>query len=155
MTSLQVPRWAISFADLTMLLLAFFVLLQAGDTSTVAAGARSAFSKEPVAAPLLHARAADLFEPGEARLNAGARDSLNRIGARAERAGKSLVVESNGRDGSGARLDGWELSAARAAAVARGLAGATLPEDRVTIMMPNERGVDEGKGQSLTVRLGS
>ena len=150
MTHLQVPRWAISFADLTMLLLAFFVLLQAGDSRKVAAAARSAFSNEPAAQPLLHARAADLFEPGEARLNARARDSLIRIGARARPTGKSLIVESSGRDASGARLDEWELSAARAAAVARGLG---VPEQRVTIVMPNERGAAEGRGQRLTIRF--
>jgi flagellar motor protein MotB len=152
MTTLQVPRWAISFADLSMLLLAFFVLLQAGDTRKVAAGARSAFSDKPSAGPLLHARGVDLYEPGEARLNARARESLIRIGARAARSGKRLVVESSGRDASGARLDAWELSAARAAAVARGLA---LPDEQVTIVMPSRRDPDEEKGQSLTIRFES
>jgi hypothetical protein len=67
------PRWSISFADLALLLLCFFVLLQAGDRQQVAAGARAAFGDVPIRGPLLDETAARLFEPGEARLTVAAR----------------------------------------------------------------------------------
>ena len=73
MSALPVPRWAVSFADLVMLLLAYFVLLHIGDERTVLAGARAAFSGKAAAGPLFEAPAASLFEPGEARLKPGAR----------------------------------------------------------------------------------
>jgi hypothetical protein len=44
MSRIGVPRWAISFADLALLLLAFFVLLRAGDAAQVASAARAAFA---------------------------------------------------------------------------------------------------------------
>ena len=71
-----VPRWAISLADIMMLLLGFFILLQAGKATDVAAGARAAFSMEPQPRALLTTEAAALFEPGEARLRPTARARL-------------------------------------------------------------------------------
>lgn len=154
MTSLHVPRWAVSFADLTMLLLAFFVLLHAGNSQIAAAGARAAFSSRGAAPALLDSPASRLFEPGEARLTRGAREGLAAIGRRAGRSGQRVVIESDGRELTGGRFDAWELAAARAAAVARALSEAGMPEEKITILMPHERSGEVPRGQKLTVRRG-
>lgn len=144
------PRWAVSFADLSLLLLAFFVLLHAGNAREVAASARAAFAGEPLPGPLLEARADSLFEPGEARLTAAAKARLLRIARLSKR---PLVVESEGRDAGARRFDGWELAAARAAAVARALSEGGVAEERVSIILP--RGNESrAKGQRLIVRAG-
>jgi flagellar motor protein MotB len=152
MTSLHVPRWAVSFADLTMLLLAFFVLLQAGNSRTVAAGARAAFANQAAAPALLDAPARRLFERGEARLTARARRDLLAIGRGASRSGKLLVVESEGHEPSGGRFDAWELAAARAASLARALGEGGLGEEEITILMPRSGKGEAPSGQKLTVR---
>lgn len=151
MTGRAVPRWALSFADLTLLLLGFFVMLYASTANMrdVAASTRAAFGGEASAAALLDGDAAAMFEPGEARLVTPARERLRAIGARATAAGWTLTVESVGRDATAHRFDGWELAAARAAAVARGLQDGGLAEDRVEIAMPS-RGPETG--QRLTIR---
>ena len=147
MKSLALPRWTVSFADLALLLLGFFVLLQAGDRREAAAGARAAFTSETVAGPLLDEAAGALFEPGEARLTAAAR---LRIYDLARAAGtRALKVESRGRDSAGSRFDAWELAAARTAALARALKEAGVAEERIEIVVaPEEKGVS---GQRLTV----
>lgn len=136
------PRWAVSFADLALLLLAFFVLLHAGSAREVAAAARSAFSGEPPPRALLDMEARLLFEPGEARLTPRARARLTAIG---RAAGGRLLVESSGTDKGAARFDGWELSAARAAAIARTLEPGRSAADRVTILLVAERTPDHGQ----------
>lgn len=153
MTARSLPRWALSLADISLLLLGFFVLLHAGDAREVAAGVRAAFSSEPVAGPLLHAPAVSLFEPGEARLSDLARRRIAAIAAVADRAKRPLIVESEGRDPAARRFDGWELSAARAAAVARALEDSGVAERRVTVVMPGSMR-QEARGQMLTVRYG-
>lgn len=145
-----VPRWAVSFADLSLLLLAFFVLLHAGNARQVAAGARAAFANEPAAGPLLDARAAALFEPGEARLLPAARARLQGIGRTAAAARRGLLIQTSGVDGGGRRLDAWELSAARAAALARALEGGGMLEQRIEIAFARE---EEESGQRLAVRF--
>ena len=149
MKAAALPRWAISFADLALLLLAFFVLLHAGNARQVAAGARAAFATGPVAGPLLDADAAALFEPGEARLRPAARARLLTIGKSAR---GSVVVESVGRDPSASRFDGWELAAARAAAIGRALSQAGIAENRIEILLPRRE--EAPKGQRLTIRGG-
>ena len=155
MNAQRIPRWAISCADLALLLLAFFVLLHAGSARDVAAGARAAFSAEPIPRPLLREPAAALFEPGEARLRPFAHARLLRIGRDAAAGGRPLVVESEGRDPSARRFDGWELAAARAAALARALSEGGLTEDRVEIVLPRRNEDNELKAQRLTVRRGN
>jgi flagellar motor protein MotB len=147
------PRWALSLADIMMLLLGFFVLLQAGNATDVAAGARAAFSMEPEARALLDTQAASLFEPGEARLRPAARERLAGIGSAAAQAKRVVVIESHGREAGARRFDGWELSAARAAALARALVGAGMTEERVLVVMPGTV-QEEAKGQRLVVRYG-
>lgn len=147
------PRWVFSLADLMMLLLGFFILLVAGDAADVAAGARAAFSSEPAQPALLAQEAGRLFEPGEARLRPAARERIAGIGTAAGQSGRPLVIESRGRDAGARRFDGWELSAARAAAIARALEDAGVPEERVQVVMPGT-GEEEARGQHLLVRYG-
>jgi flagellar motor protein MotB len=148
MTPLALPRWTVSFADLSLLLLGFFILLQAGDRREAAASARAAITGEQAAGPLLDDEADAMFEPGEARLTPQARIRVYDI-ARVAGA-RELVVESRGRDGAASRFDAWELAAARTAALARALQEAGVPEARIEIVIAPEQ-VGEA-GQRLTLR---
>lgn len=151
MTSAPVPRWAVSLADLALLLLGFFILLQAGHPGTVAAGARAAFGAGAAAGPLAEAAADLWFEPGEARLRPAARARLLALGRDAARRGARLTVESAGRGAGARRFDGWELAAARAAAVARALGDGGLAEGKVTIRLADPASSAAAPGQRLAV----
>ena len=132
------PRWAVSFADLGLLLLGCFVMLHAMSQVDGEAGAPAP------AAALATYRASDLFEPGEARLTAaGAR----RIAADARRFDGNLALVSRGADPGSARLDRIELAAARAASLARALRENGIGEDRLSLSIEGE---GEG-GQTIVV----
>jgi flagellar motor protein MotB len=150
MTSTHASRWMLSLADLALLLLGFFIMLYASDSSfsAVTEGARAAFLGRPAAAPLLDAPAASLFEPGEARLKEAARERLLALGRKAP----AVTVESAGRDRAGNRFDSWELAAARAAAVARAVREGGVPEEKVRIVMASERPGQPVQGQMLVLR---
>ena len=126
MSAARVPRWALSFADLCLVLLAFFVLLQAerGNRAQLAVGMRAAFAGG--GAPVIRTQqlaASTMFEPGEALLLPAARARLAAIGREAASSGAGIRIESVGSDPASARFDRWELAAARAAAIARGIGG--------------------------------
>jgi flagellar motor protein MotB len=153
-------RWVLSFADLALLLLSFFVLMQAqvADRIKLAAGLREAFGGGASTGTQHHDLsttlvAGALFEPGEAVFRAGQIDRLRRIGADAARAGKRVLVASEGRDGANARLDAWELSAARTTAVARAIRGGGLSDAMIDIAIPPTRQDDPARGQRIAVRL--
>lgn len=137
-------RWALSFADLCLLLLGFFVLLQARpDRQALAQGLRSAFGTPAPASVTWPAER--LFEPGEALLTADARA---RIAAFARRAGGgAITIASRGTERGAARFDGWELAAARTAAVARALGAAGVGEARIRLA------IDPATGGGQTIRL--
>ncbi len=131
-------RWAVSFADLCLLMLGFLILAQARpDKAKLAAGmpdAPKAHAPE-AAAQLIAAR---LFEPGEAVLTD---DGRRQIATFAARSGSGRIrLESLGADRATSRLDAWELAAARAASVARALVADGIAEDRILLAIDRSEG---------------
>lgn len=156
MTPNPVSRWAVSFADLAMLLLGFFVMLYAGkaDVRQVASSARAALDSEETAPAgrVFEWPGKALFASGEARLTGSARARLVVIGREAARRGENVRVESLGTDPAAHRFDGWELAAARAAAAARALREGGLEEEAVEIAMPPRQ--NRNAPHQLIVRVG-
>lgn len=135
-------RWALSFADLCLLLLGFFVLLQARpDPARLAAGVKAAFAGHAPAT--IERPAGAWFEDGEAVLTPAARATLRAFA----RGAGSVTVASRGTEPRAARFDGWELAAARAAAVARAVQEAGVPEARVNLA------IDPGTGGGQRIFL--
>ena len=149
MTRLPLPRWAVSFADLVLLLLGCFVLLHAMEASRpkAAAGAPAVAANQPAAAPARAFNAAEVFQPGEALLTPEAREALRAEGARL--AGRPVRIVSSGTGEEGGRLDRFELAAARTAAIARALREGGLAENDIAIAMA-EAGTP-GAGQTISV----
>lgn len=143
-------RWALSFTDLCLVLLAFFVILQAhaAERGRVVQSVRGAFGRTGAGpAPLTYASDA-LFEPGEAVFRHGAEPTLGRIGRRAAARGQRVAVTSTGVDRLARRFDGWELAAARTAAVARAIGSGGIADDRIDLsMIP----VPQAKGQQIQI----
>ncbi|MBB4642456.1 flagellar motor protein MotB [Rhizorhapis suberifaciens] len=152
MTTLRRGRWALSFADLCLLLLGFFVLLNAAPRRAEIAVAQLSeyFGGKPSVSAMLSIPAARLFQPGEAMLTRQGALQLQRIGKEAVEKQHILVMSSVGEDRAGRRFDRWELSAARLTAAARALRKTGLAEDQIQL-----RGLDEApageRGQRLVI----
>jgi flagellar motor protein MotB len=149
MKQLSNARWALSFADLSLVLLGFFVILQAhaADRARVVDSVRSAFRPVAGAGPIIYTSEA-LFQPGEAVFRRDAGRALGGIGRRAAARGQRVAVTSAGVDRLARRFDGWELAAARTAAVARAIGAGGLPEDRIEMaVMP----AGAGRGQRIEI----
>lgn len=145
MNRLPLPRWAVSFADLLLLLLGCFVLLHAMEAQRSSASAPVAAS--PAAAPVRSFNAAEVFQSGEALLTPEAREALRAEGARL--AGHPVRILSTGTGETGGRLDRFELAAARAAAVGRALREGGLGEGQIAIAMGD--GGQPGAGQIIAI----
>lgn len=144
-------RWALSFADISLLLLGFFILMQASTKGreAVVSGVGTYFGASP-SRLRTDLPAAQLFEPGEAILTDAGTARLAAMARRAVANGQHLDLISRGRDRGARRFDAWDLAAARLGAVARALEQSGVAEDHLAI-----RGLDEqsgdGKGQVIGV----
>jgi flagellar motor protein MotB len=92
-----------------------------------------------------------IFETNEAILKPDTLQRLKAIGAAAARTKARVIVASQGRDGQSARLDSWELAAARAAAVARAIRGGGLADAMIEITIPPMRASEPVRGQRISV----
>lgn len=149
MNRLPLPRWAVSFADLVLLLLGCFVLLHAMEASRPKAGAAApvAARAQPAQAPARAFSASEVFQSGEALLTPEAREALRAEGARL--AGQRVRILSSGTGEEGGRLDRFELAAARAAAIGRALHEGGLAEGDIAISMGE--GGNPGAGQTIAI----
>lgn len=145
-------RWALSFADLCLLLLGFFVLLHAnaGRQQEIVGGVAEQFGAP--AGKSEQFAAAALFQPGEALLSDAGKVQIAALGKRYAKGRQVLEIRSVGLDRSTNRFDGWDLAAARLGSLARALTVAGIPQNRVII-----RGLDQESkskaGQVLVVRI--
>lgn len=146
MNRMPLPRWAVSFADLLLLMLGCFVLLHTMEARRSTATAPVA-SGAPAALPVRAFRAAEVFQPGEALLTPEAREALRAEGARL--AGHSVRIQSSGTGEEGGRLDRFELAAARTAAIGRALREGGLGEGQIAITMGD--GGAPGAGQTIAI----
>ncbi len=146
MNRLPLPRWAVSFADLLLLLLGCFVLLHAMEAQRSRAPVPVA-AGNAAAAPVRSFAASEVFQSGEALLTPEAREALHAEGARL--AGHPVRILSTGTGEEGGRLDRFELAAARAAAVGRALREGGLGEGQIAIAM-GESG-RPGAGQTISI----
>ncbi len=147
-------RWAVSFADLLLLLLGFFILLQASGQKRDAmlAQVRQQFGGRAVARDV-ELRAAALFLPDEALLSDQGRAAVARVAAGVRTGSGSIDISSLGTDPARRRFDPWDLAAARLGAVARELRAQGLTDERLRI-----RGLDQmdgGTGKGQVIRIGN
>lgn len=147
-------RWAISFADLLLLLLGFFILLQASGQrrDAMLAEVRQQFGGRTMRSGA-ELRAGELFVPGEAMLSETGKARIARVAAELRSGSTGLEIRSQGTDPVRERFDEWDLAAARLGAVARELRARGL--ERLVI-----RGLDQldgatGKGQVIRIAPGS
>ena len=151
MNRLPLPRWAVSFADLGLLLLGCFVLLHAMEASRPRAAAGAVAVASPQAAtPVRAFDASEVFQSGEAVLTPEAREAMRAEGARL--AGHPVRILSTGTREAGGRLDRFELAAARAAAIGRALREGGLAERDIAITMGEAAGPDAGQTIALSRR---
>lgn len=148
-------RWALSFADLLLLLLGFFVMLQASGRGRDAmlAQVRQQFGGR-AAAQATELRAGELFLPGEALLSEAGQARLAGVAARFASRRERVEISSRGSDPARQRFDSWDLAAARLGAVARALKRGGIGGERLII-----RGLDQldgaaGKGQVIRILPG-
>lgn len=136
-------RWAVSFADLLLLLLAFFVVLQAGGTrrDAMLSQVSQQFGGRAMGQGIA-LRASELFVPAEALLSDPGRIRLHALARRFSRGPGSIEIRSEGSDRARQRFDDWDLAAARLGAIARALRTDGIAQDRLRI-----RGLDQGGGR--------
>lgn len=150
------PTWAISFADLCMLLLGFFIILHARSSQQkeVVNGIKQALGGQTVPVAKIHdLDPTRLFEPGEALLRPEARAQLAEIGRQAHMTGARVRIESIGADRATRRFDGWELAAARAAAIARAVQSGGLSEKAIILSIPDMSDAGAGQGQRIAIEV--
>lgn len=104
-------RWAVSLADIGLLVACIAILNPAPQPGVTARAA----ARAPL--PTLHLPLNQLFFAGEARLTPAGRAALQPWRAQARRSPHRLSVAATGQ--ATMRLDAWELAAARTAAIAR------------------------------------
>ena len=146
-------RWALSFADLCLVLLGFLLLLQAhrGDPAALNAGLRAAFGSS---APKSYDEATNgLFERGEAILLPNARAHFRSIGRDAAGRGAIVHVESMGTDAAARRFDAWELAAARTAAISRAISEGGLDAGRIDLSIDGTGPAARQAGQHVRVTV--
>lgn len=152
-------RWALSFADLCLLLLGFFVLLHAtqeqdrrralasigaelgGDAGAAAAGT------EPLRLP-----ADSLFVPREAMLTAKGRAVIAAFANETKAKGRLIQLSSTGIAEKSGRFDAWDLASARLGAVARALVQADVPAQDIALLGAETADRSSG-GHMILVRM--
>lgn len=151
-------RWALSFADLCLLLLGFFVLLHATqeqDRKRALASIGAEFGNSGGAAAEaepLRLPADSLFVPREAMLTPKGREVITAFANEAKARGQSFQLSSTGMAERSGRFDAWDLASARLGAVARALVQADVPATDIALLGAETAEIGSG-GHMILIRM--
>ncbi len=139
-------RWCLAFADLSLLMLGF-VVLSFSRPSTVTDVASIAAPSKKYEWPT-----ASLFEPSEAMLTMTGKEKAKVVANSIDERSDRITLSINGDAQASARLDAWELSAARMASFARALKDNGVEDFAITFGEQNQ--IDNHAPQQLIVSVG-
>lgn len=145
-------RSLVGFVDLTLILLGSLAMIGGMERRQKDYADQVEMEPEPDAErhPSASRPIDAIFEPGEARLSDSGRAWIAEIALRGNGAPLAFSVTSAVGD-AGARLDDWEIAAARTASILHALRNAGYPEDSLDPRLP-----DQGDGTNkVTFRFGS
>lgn len=156
MNSERRARWAISFADLALLLLGFFVLLQASGNKSAAVlegvGAQFGGQAQAKRADGESWEATGLFQAQEAMLTPVGKARISAFAARHAAGSETIELNSAGQDKAARRFDAWDLAAARLGAVARAMEAGGIAPARLAIRGLDQQATDK-PGQVIRVAV--
>lgn len=141
-------RSLVGFVDLTLILLGSVALF--GEMQQRDGPAEQAIKPEhaPDRTDTVNVPIGRLFEPDEARLSAQGGSWVTQLSGRAQ--GKHVAIRVALDEGHGsARLDAWELAAARTASIMHVMKAAGYPPDKIEPSMPRDRNGPSGVTFSL------
>ncbi|QTD56490.1 hypothetical protein [Parasphingorhabdus cellanae] len=138
-------RWSLAFADLSLLMLGFVVLSFVRPENFADVAEIKAPSKK------FEWPTASLYESSEAMLTATGKEKAKAVAGSANERASRVILSITGSAAGSARLDAWELSAARMASFARALKAEGVEESAIIF---GERGQsDDDTPQQLIVSI--
>lgn len=155
MQLLRTNRWSLAFADLSLLMLGFVILSfvhPVPPPDNQSAANQSADNRE-ISAPSENFKwaASALFEPREAMLTSAGKEKAKQVAGAIGVGPVRINLSITGRASASARLDEWELSAARMAAFARALRA--MGADELTIAFGGQSEVMDSEPQRLIISI--
>jgi len=126
-------RWSLAFADLSLLLLGFMALLNLHPEQ------QHEFIDAKQDGPELQEfeiLVSDMFEPGEAMIGIVGEKRISEILKQAGHRNISYSISISGHAEGSARLDSWELSAARMASVGRSIERTSASDTKIDFVGP-------------------
>ena len=149
MTIERKNRWSLAFADLSLLMIGCLVLMintpfSSADTEKPVQGVENGKLS-------IILRSGDLFENNEAMITNRGKAIIAEFVARNKDSGQHIELSLNGSDAGSARLDSWELAAARLAAVSRVMSAKGITRDAIKIGLIDQSNII-GE-QEITVRI--
>ncbi len=138
-------RWSLAFADLSLLMLGFVVLSFVRPATFADVAATEAPSKK------FEWATASLFESSEAMLTMMGKEKAKAVARSMDGRSDRIILSITGGAHASARLDAWELSAARMASFARALKANGVKDSAITFGEQNQ--IDSHAPQQLIVSI--
>lgn len=156
MRLVRANRWSLAFADLSLLMLGFVVLSFVHPRAPEGQSPDSEAPESPKDAVPLESftwSSASLFEPQEAMLTPAGREKAREVARTMGDRPVGITLSVAGQAGGSARLDQWELAAARMASFARALRAEGVDDAAITFRGQHPERSDEQQSLILTISV--
>lgn len=144
-------RWVFAFADLSLLMIGYFVIMMNASPSLTDATIPLKSAENEGASISL--RSKDLFAEHEAMISDEGKSVIADFLVSNKVSNQRIKLSLNGWDPASERLDGWELAAARLAATGRVIREQGIEADSIHIGLIDQSNIEDE--QNITIRVQS